>query len=67
MALGDVLVRTQATKYKKLKFQTHENVGYGEIDLPADEMHTRATVLLFGPARRRRRLRRAARGRAAPW
>jgi DEAD/DEAH box helicase domain-containing protein len=47
IALGDVLVRTQATKYKKLKFQTHENVGYGEIDLPAEEMHTRAAVLLL--------------------
>jgi len=52
LALGDVLVRTQATKYKKLKFQTHENVGYGEIDLPADEMHTRAAVLLFAPGTR---------------
>jgi DEAD/DEAH box helicase domain-containing protein len=47
LVLGDVLVRTQATKYKKLKFQTHENVGYGEIDLPAEEMHTRAVVLLL--------------------
>ncbi|MBN1835777.1 MAG: DEAD/DEAH box helicase [Spirochaetales bacterium] len=48
-AIGDILVRTQATKYKKLKFGTHENIGYGEIDLPADEMHTRAVVLLFPP------------------
>jgi DEAD/DEAH box helicase domain-containing protein len=47
IALGDVLVRTQATKFKKLKFQTHENVGYGEIDLPPEEMHTRAAVLLL--------------------
>ncbi|NOY08157.1 MAG: DEAD/DEAH box helicase [Spirochaetes bacterium] len=44
---GDVLVRSQATKYKKLKYHTHENIGYGEINLPADEMHTRAVVLLF--------------------
>ena len=48
-AIGDILVRTQATKYKKLKFGTHENIGYGEIDLPADEMHTRAVILLFSP------------------
>jgi DEAD/DEAH box helicase domain-containing protein len=47
LSLGDVLVRTLTTKYKKLKFQTHENVGYGEIDLPAEEMHTRAAVLLL--------------------
>jgi DEAD/DEAH box helicase domain-containing protein len=47
LALGDVLVRTLATKFKKLRFQTHENVGYGEIDLPAEEMHTRSAVLLL--------------------
>jgi DEAD/DEAH box helicase domain-containing protein len=48
LVIGDILVRTQATKYKKLKFFTHENVGYGDIHLPADEMHTRSVVLLFG-------------------
>ncbi len=46
-AIGDILVRSQATKYKKLKYHTHENIGYGEINLPADEMHTRSVVLLF--------------------
>lgn len=46
-ALGDVLVRTQAEKYKKLRFHTHENIGYGEVSLPAEEMQTRAIVLLF--------------------
>ncbi|UCF96440.1 MAG: DEAD/DEAH box helicase [Spirochaetaceae bacterium] len=45
--IGDILVRTQATKFKKLKFGTHENIGYGEIDLPPEEMHTRSVVLLF--------------------
>jgi DEAD/DEAH box helicase domain-containing protein len=45
--LGDILVRTQATKFKKLKYHTNENVGYGDISLPPDEMHTRSTVLLF--------------------
>jgi DEAD/DEAH box helicase domain-containing protein len=45
--LGDILVRTQATKFKKLKFHTNENVGYGDITLPPDEMHTRSAVLLF--------------------
>jgi len=45
--LGDLLVRTQATKFKKLKYHTNENVGYGDITLPADEMHTRSAVLLF--------------------
>lgn len=37
---GEVSVTTLATKYKKIKFRTHENVGFGEIDLPEQEMHT---------------------------
>ena len=40
-------MRTQATKFKKLKYHTNENIGYGDITLPADEMHTRSAVLLF--------------------
>ena len=47
--LGDVLVRSQAAKFKKIRFHTHENIGYGEIDLPEEEMQTRALALLFGP------------------
>jgi len=47
--LGDVLVRTEAEKYKKLRFHTHENVGYGEISLPPEEMQTRSLVLLLPP------------------
>ncbi|MBN1523978.1 MAG: DEAD/DEAH box helicase [Spirochaetales bacterium] len=49
LILGDILVRTQVAKYKKLKFHTHENIGYGEIFLPPEEMHTRAAVLVFRP------------------
>ena len=45
--LGDILVRTQATKFKKLKYHTNENVGYGDITLPPDEMHTRSAMILF--------------------
>jgi len=48
-AVGDVLVRSQVAKYKKLKFGSHENIGYGEIFLPEEEMHTRAAVLYFSP------------------
>ena len=47
--LGDVLVRTEAEKFKKLKFHSHENVGYGEIYLPPEEMQTRAVAVLFPP------------------
>ncbi|NCN05485.1 MAG: DEAD/DEAH box helicase [Spirochaetales bacterium] len=50
--IGDVLVRSQATKFKKLKFHTHENIGYGEIFLPEEEMHTRSAILLFPPGTR---------------
>jgi DEAD/DEAH box helicase domain-containing protein len=48
-SIGDVLVRSQAEKFKKLRFHTHENVGFGEISLPPEEMQTRALVLLFPP------------------
>ncbi len=48
-ALGDVLVRSQAEKFKKLRFHSHENVGYGEISLPPEEMQTRSLVLLLAP------------------
>jgi DEAD/DEAH box helicase domain-containing protein len=47
--LGDVLVRTQVEKYKKLRFHTHENIGYGEVNVPSEEMQTRYLALLFGP------------------
>ena len=50
MVLSDVLVRWQAAKFKKIRFHTHENLGYGEINLPEDEMQTRSVALLFGPA-----------------
>jgi DEAD/DEAH box helicase domain-containing protein len=45
--LSDVLVRSQVAKFKKIRFHTHENIGYGNIDLPEEEMQTRAVVLLF--------------------
>ncbi|MDR2500835.1 MAG: DEAD/DEAH box helicase [Treponema sp.] len=47
--LADVLVRSQAVKFKKIRFHTHENIGYGDIDLPEEEMQTRALALLFAP------------------
>ncbi len=45
--LADVLVRTLAAKYKKIKFGTHENIGYGDISLPPTEIHTRSLILSF--------------------
>ena len=47
LVIGDVLVRTQVTKFKKLKFHTHENIGFGEVSLPQEEMHTRSLTILF--------------------
>jgi DEAD/DEAH box helicase domain-containing protein len=47
--VGDILVRSQAAKFKKIRFHTHENIGYGDIDLPEEEMQTRFLALLFGP------------------
>jgi len=41
----DILLRNEVSKYKKIKFQTHENIGYGEIHLPEEEIHTRAIFL----------------------
>ena len=48
--LSDVLVRSQMTKFKKIKFITEENVGHGEINLPGEEIQTRCFVLIFPPA-----------------
>ena len=45
--IGDVLVRREVAKYKKIRYHTHENVGYGEIYLPEEEMHTRSAILVF--------------------
>ena len=45
--LGDVLVRSQIAKFKKIRFHTHENIGFGDISLPEEEMQTRALILLF--------------------
>ncbi len=38
--LGEVSVIEKVVGYKKIKFHTHENVGYGEVNLPEMQMHT---------------------------
>ncbi len=50
--IGDVLVRREVAKYKKIKYHTHENIGYGEIYLPEQEMHTRSAILVFSEGTR---------------
>jgi DEAD/DEAH box helicase domain-containing protein len=39
---GDVSVLAMATIFKKIKFETHENIGSGPISLPEEELHTSA-------------------------
>jgi DEAD/DEAH box helicase domain-containing protein len=41
-AWGEVSVTYVATIYKKLRLETHENVGWGRIRLPEDTFHTTA-------------------------
>ncbi|MCR8846897.1 DEAD/DEAH box helicase [Rossellomorea sp. SC111] len=40
VAYGDVTVQAMATIFKKIKFDTHENIGSGPIHLPEEELHT---------------------------
>ena len=42
VGLGEVSVVEKVVGYKKIKFHTHENVGYGEVQLPEMQMHTAA-------------------------
>ena len=46
---GEVMVSAQATIYKKIKLHTHENVGWGKIHLPEQELHTTAYWLCVPP------------------
>ena len=40
IAWGDVSVVEKVIGFKKIKFWTHENNGYGEVSLPDMQMHT---------------------------
>ena len=37
---GEVHVVRHVSGYKKIRYYTHENVGYGPVNLPDQEMHT---------------------------
>lgn len=45
--LGEVSVVEKVVGYKKIKFHTHENVGYGDVRLPEMQMHTSAFWVTF--------------------
>ena len=40
LSWGEVQVVEKVVGYKKIKFHTHENVGYGDVRLPDLELHT---------------------------
>ncbi|MEW8436681.1 MAG: DEAD/DEAH box helicase [Candidatus Thiodiazotropha taylori] len=46
---GEVHLVTRVAGYKKIRYYTHENVGYGKIDLPDQEMHTTAVWWQINP------------------
>lgn len=39
-SVGEVMVTSIVTMFKKIKFDTHENLGWGKVKLPELEMHT---------------------------
>ncbi|MBK8019428.1 MAG: DEAD/DEAH box helicase [Betaproteobacteria bacterium] len=39
---GEVHVVRRVAGYKKIRYYTHENIGYGNVNLPDHEMHTTA-------------------------
>ena len=41
-ARGEVLMSSIVTLFKKIRFDTHENLGWGPVTLPELEMHTTA-------------------------
>ena len=49
-AHGEVAISYLATIFKKIKLDTHENVGWGKIHLPQEDMHTTAYWLALDDA-----------------
>jgi DEAD/DEAH box helicase domain-containing protein len=47
-AHGEVMVAWHATLFKKIKLHTHENVGWGPITLPEQQMHTTGAWIVPG-------------------
>jgi DEAD/DEAH box helicase domain-containing protein len=50
VAHGEVHLVRRIAGYKKIRYYTHENIGYGNIDLPDQEMHTTAVWWQVDPA-----------------
>jgi len=50
-AHGEVSVTYQPTIFKKIKFDSHENIGWGKIHLPEEELQTTAFWLALPESR----------------
>ena len=48
-AWGEVRINALVSMFKKIRFNTHENLGTGPVNLPETEMHTTAFWLAFPP------------------
>ena len=46
---GEVHLVRRVPGYKKIRYYTHENIGYGKINLPDQEMHTTAVWWQLNP------------------
>jgi DEAD/DEAH box helicase domain-containing protein len=51
LSRGEVNVRSKTIMFKKIRFNTHENLGWGKINLPEIEMHTTAAWIDFDEER----------------
>lgn len=43
----NVSIKTIVPKFKKIKFLSHENIGFGDINLPETEIQTYAAAIIF--------------------
>ena len=62
VAHGEVHLVRRFAGYKKIRYYTHENIGYGNINLPDQEMHTTAAWWEIRPGELERALAVAADG-----
>lgn len=46
---GEILVTTQVTGYKRVRWFTHENLGVGPLDLPPSQLRTTGYWLTISP------------------
>lgn len=47
LSRGELLLRIKAVMFKKIKLETHENLGWGDVNTPEIEMHTQGSWILL--------------------